>query len=211
MCKFVYSRNDLLKLQWNVHGIIHQIPREIKKPLRGCCAGSKLKAKKRRFKPAVPAIMMGNVNSYHNKCDELLALVKHHRSFRESSLICLTETWLTDIIPDTAVELPGFTLVRADRDVKSSGKNKGGGLALFVNNRWCHPGHISVKERLCCKDIELLAVGLRPFYVPREFNSVIAIIVYIPLRAELPAVYGVTHDVVAKLQTSHPDSLFDIW
>ena len=53
-----------------------------------------------------------------------------------------------------------------------------------VNERWCNPGHVTVKERFCSPDIELLAVGLRPFDLPRELHSVIVVAVYIPPYAE---------------------------
>lgn len=45
----------------------------------------------------------------------------------------------------------------------------GGGLVLFINNKWCNPGHATVKEQICNKDIELLAVSLRPYYWLREW------------------------------------------
>ena len=38
------------------------------------------------------------------------------------------------LTPDTAAELDGFKLLCADR-TKESGKRKGGGLAVFVNDR----------------------------------------------------------------------------
>ncbi|KAI3355347.1 hypothetical protein L3Q82_017888 [Scortum barcoo] len=85
---------------------------------------------------------------------------------------------------DANVDLLGFTAVRADRDTKASGKSKGGGLIMYVNNRWCNPGHISVKTVSCCRDLELLAVSLRPYYLPREFSHVITVCVYIPPRAD---------------------------
>ena len=66
----------------------------------------------------------------------------------------------------------GFHTVRDDRDTTASGKKKGGGLTVLVNNRWCHPGHISVKDRFCRPDIELIAIGLCPYYLPWEFTSV---------------------------------------
>ena len=62
----------------------------------------------------------------------------------------------------------------------ASGKNKGGGLILYVDNRWRHTGHITVKENICCQDVELLAVRLRSHYAPREFSHIVDIIVYIP-------------------------------
>ncbi|KAI3371035.1 hypothetical protein L3Q82_023514, partial [Scortum barcoo] len=120
-------------------------------------------------RPPPPSIIMGNVRSLPNKMDELAALTRHQREYRECSLLLFTETWLTALTPDSAAELDGFTLLRADRS-KESGKRKGGGLAVFVNDRWCNPGHITVKEQHCCKDIELLAVSMRPYYLPREFT-----------------------------------------
>jgi len=82
---------------------------------------------------------MGNVNSLPNKMDELSAL-ENQQIYCECSLFILTETWLTDSIPDTNVDLRGFTAVRADRDTKS----KGGELIIYVNNRWRNPGHVTV-------------------------------------------------------------------
>ncbi|MEQ2297541.1 hypothetical protein AMECASPLE_035711 [Ameca splendens] len=41
------------------------------------------------------------------------------------------------------------------RDLKRSRKRKGGELAVHVNNRWCHPGHVTVTCHLCSPDIEL--------------------------------------------------------
>ncbi len=60
---------------------------------------------------------------------------------------------------------------------------KEGGLAVFVNNRWCNPAHITVKECICNSDVELCAVGLRPYYLPREFSHVVMVIVYTPPSA----------------------------
>jgi len=45
----------------------------------------------------------------------------------ECSLLILTETWLTDSIPDANVDLQGFTAVRAIRE------NKGMGDSSFIS------------------------------------------------------------------------------
>ncbi len=58
------------------------------------------------------------------------------------SLVCFTETWLNGNIPDSLLELVGFTLVRADSG-KKIGKKRGGGLAVFVNCKWYDPGHVT--------------------------------------------------------------------
>ncbi|KAK0148979.1 hypothetical protein N1851_010586 [Merluccius polli] len=155
---------------------------------------------------------MENVNCLTNKTDELAALVRTDKTFRECSLLCLSETWLTQNTPDANVDLPGFTTVRADRDCGRSGKSKGGGLALFINNRWCNQGHVTVKEIVCDRDIELLAVGLRPYYMPRlrEFSHAIAVVVYVPPRAHAETACDVIHSTIARLQTQHPDAFIAV-
>ena len=135
LSKIVYTRDDLLALRSTSYGVQHPIPTELRKPLRGCRAGAKLKARRWRYKPFLPSVLMGNVNSLPNKCDELLALVRNQRLYWECSLMCFTETWLHENVPDSCVNVPGFSTVRADRDAKAIGKNKGGGLMLLVNNR----------------------------------------------------------------------------
>ncbi|KAI4880858.1 hypothetical protein NFI96_024792 [Prochilodus magdalenae] len=202
----VYSREQLLALRPMGRRIIVQtIPAELKRKYRGCRAGAKLKARKTekrwRYKPSVPSVVMGNVNSLTNKTDELACLVKNQRLYRECSLFCFTETWLTTDTPDANVELPGFSTVRADRDPTLSGKRKGGGLALFINTRWCNPGHVNVKEVICCRDIKLLAVSLRPYYMPRELSHAIVVCVYIPPRAEVQAACDVIHSTFVDCPT----------
>ena len=49
-----------------------------------------------------------------------------------------------------------------------------------MSERWCNPRHVNMKERLCTPDIELLAVGMRLYYLPRVFTATIVIAVYIP-------------------------------
>lgn len=83
----------------------------------------------------------------------------------------------------------------------------GGGFVMFVNDKWCNTGHISVKEQRCTRDIELLAVSIRPYYIPREFSHVIAIAVYIPPSASATTACELIHTTVSQLQTSHPQSL----
>ena len=144
-------------------GIRPEVPKELWRRHRGCRARVKWRVKKRGHRPAVPAIIMGNVRSLGNKTDELHALIKSQREYRECSVLCFTETWLHSHIPGHSVAVPGFSTVRADRDVTSSGKKKGGGIALYVSVRWCNPGHVHMKEHFCSPDIELLTVGMRPY------------------------------------------------
>ncbi|KAI4889039.1 hypothetical protein NFI96_012907, partial [Prochilodus magdalenae] len=125
------------------------------------------------------------------------------------SVVCFVSPRPTNT-PDANVELPGFSRVRADRDPTLSEKCKGGGLALFINTRWCNPGHVNVKEVFCCQDIELLVVSLGPYYMPQELSHAIVICVYIPPRADMQAACDIIHSTVAALQTQHPDAFYVI-
>ena len=211
--RLVYTRNQLIALRKSAGSVSVEIPKELF-CFRGRRAGIAVRTKRRenkwKFKPSVPAIVMGNVNSLVNKTDELAALVKNQKLYREASLICLTETWLTQNTPNANVDLPGFSTVRLDRDKEKSGKKRGGGLVVYINNRWCSPGHVTVKETICSKDVELLAVSLRPYYVPREFTHAIILCVYVPPRALPDIACDVIHSTVARLQTQHADAFFAI-
>lgn len=52
----------------------------------------------------------------------LEALVIDHKP----DIILITETWLHEVIPDTEIAPPGYSMVRRDRD------GRGGGVALLV-------------------------------------------------------------------------------
>lgn len=176
---------------------------ELRRPKTGCRAGLKRLEKKRHYKPPIPSVIMGNVRSLTNKMEELSALTRLQQRYRECSLVCVTETWLNELTLDLHVTLDGFTLMRADRGAKESGKKKGGGLAMYINNRWCNPHHITVKDRRCT----ILAVNIRPFYLPREFSHVIAMTVYIPPLADAASACELLLTVVSQLQTSHLQAL----
>lgn len=49
-----------------------------------------------------------------DKIDELAVKVKQDSDFRQSHLLCFTETWLKEDFQD--ISLNGYTMIRADRD-----------------------------------------------------------------------------------------------
>ena len=78
MC-IVYSREQLTALQnaalfaWDRH----EIPAEVfRKTHQGLSAARKLR-EKRRFRPILPTVPMGNVKSLPKKMDKLVALTRH--------------------------------------------------------------------------------------------------------------------------------------
>ena len=76
--------------------------------------------RRRGHRTALPAILLSNVRSLANKTDELQLLLGKNRDFSASSVLCFTETWLCGSIPDSALQLAGFQLVRADRDARNA-------------------------------------------------------------------------------------------
>ena len=147
--------------------------------------------------------MFGNVRSIRNKIDELSANCKYIQEYRDSALIALTETWLQDQDADITVNIDSFKQMRSDR--RGVNKDRGGGVALYVNERWC--SQVIVKESHCMKDIEYLVVSCRPFYLPREFGKVDPFIVYIPPDADEFAAAETLENCVNKYENECPDSV----
>ena len=82
----------------------------------------------------------GNVDSLPNKIDELASLVKNVKTYKECSLMCFSETWLTSNIPDANVEIPGFITVRSDRNAGTCGKRKEGDSLSTLTQDGVTPG-----------------------------------------------------------------------
>ncbi|XP_030612077.1 uncharacterized protein LOC115799195 [Archocentrus centrarchus] len=169
---------------------------------RGKRGGLHAKLKARATRPPLPSLLVANVRSLENKMDELRARTIAQREIRECCALIFTETWITATTPDSAIQLQTHSVHRGDR-TSASGKNKGGGVCVYVNKRWCVD--VQVVEKHCCTDIEVLMVKCRPFYLPREFSAVLMLAVYIPPRADRTTALGVLHDIISKHETAHLD------
>ncbi|KAL7826504.1 hypothetical protein AOLI_G00317130 [Acnodon oligacanthus] len=86
--------------------------------------------KARPTQPPLPSLLLANVRSLENKLDELRA----QRETRECCALILTETWLSDSTPDSAIQLKMHSVHRGDRTAVSE-KNKGGGVCIYINSR----------------------------------------------------------------------------
>lgn len=63
------------------------------------------------------------------------------------------------------------------------GKTRGGGVCLYINNRWCD--NIKVHRKVCIPNLELVTLSLHPFYLPREFPIVVVSCVYVAPSANI--------------------------
>ena len=140
--------------------------------------------------------------------DELFHLLSFKREFKDSSILCFTETWLDPLTPDAAVTPPGHTLLRADWSSEQSGKERGGGICFLVNHRWCNDS--TILSSSCSPELESLTVNCKPFYSPREFSSVVLLGVYIPPDANVTSAINKLTTRVLAAETTYPDSVIII-
>lgn len=73
----------------------------------------------------LPSIFVTNARSLFYKVDELAVIA----SSRSPSIIAVTETWLSEEIPDHLISIYSYTVLRADRKARV-----GGGVCVFVSN-----------------------------------------------------------------------------
>ena len=69
----------------------------------------------------------------------------------------------------------------------------------MINQRWCND--LSILSTTCSPELETLIIKCKPFYLPREFTSVVIVGVYIPPQA------NATADQITTVENSNPDSL----
>ena len=99
--------------------------------------------------PILPSLMLTNANHILNKIDELSLLTLE----RGIDIVCVTESWLTDEIPDNVCDLNNYVLFRKDRS-----SNPGGGVLCYVN------GCIS------CRKVDVLCSSTNDFEVLCDLN-----------------------------------------
>lgn len=133
--------------------------------------------------------------------DQLHAKCQGERLFRDACIIALTESWLHESISDSEINLDNFLTVRADR-TRQSGKERGGGLCVFLNKRWCT--NIKIHSIICTPDVEILTLSLRPFYLQREFPTVVFGCVYCPPDANIQAAAELIAENANSMLSKYP-------
>ena len=124
----------------------------------------------------MPSFMLTNVNHIMNKLDEIYLLVRNFNP----GILAITETWLDSNIPDSAINIDGYTVFRKDRSSMT-----GGGVLFYVDkNLYCKPLVID-----CCHpvtsdnvtvELEILWIYIRPKVLPRPFGQLIFCVLYCP-------------------------------
>jgi len=96
-----------------------------------------------------PSIMMANLRSISNKFDELSLKMTSIKP----DIAIFVETWLDSSSSDSSLFIPGFRLIRKDRD------SRGGGVILYINEvfDFCNIDASKVPSVASCKS-EILSV-----------------------------------------------------
>ncbi|KAK1875851.1 Serine--tRNA ligase [Dissostichus eleginoides] len=105
---------------WIVFGPVKQRRRRReRKQKRGCRAGLLARLRKRPHRPPLPSLFLANARSIIHKMDELEVLLAANTNVRDCCVMIITESWLHSRIPDAAVQLPGRSTHRYDRNSAS--------------------------------------------------------------------------------------------
>ncbi len=129
----------------------------------------------------------------------------------EKLLFCLTETWMSAMVPDSAIELTGFSVHRSDRTKELTGKSRGGGVCFYINNSWCNERNLHSIKSFCSPDLEFHTLLCRPFWLLREFTAIIITAVYIPPpQANTDQALKELYGNISEQETAHPDAAFII-
>ena len=108
-----------------------------------------------------------NAQSIVTKIDYLTVSLNTHNV----DIACITESWLSSSVPDSAVNINGYTIVRNDCNL-----NIGGGVCLYIK------GSLSYKvwADLNDNEIESLWISIRPRKMPRATPQILIGGIYMP-------------------------------
>ncbi len=175
---------------------------------RGKKAGVLVRLRRRAFRPPLPTILLANVQSLDNKLCELRARISYQRETRVCCVICLTETWMSAMVPDSAIELTGFSVHRSDRTRDLTGKSRGGGICFYINNSWCDERNLHCIKSFYSPDLEFHMLLCRPFWLPRKFTAIIITAVYILPQANTDQALKELYGYISEQKTVLPDAAF---
>ena len=123
----------------------------------------------RQDKHFVPSMFLSNVMSLAPKIDELAYSVINANFY----IVCITETWLQKHIPDSAVDIQGYNLIRLDRS-----STVHGGVCIYLNELIHFTGLDDLTDKT--DGLEVLWIKIRPHRLPRGISDIIIGLVYHP-------------------------------
>ncbi len=132
------------------------------------------------------------------KVDELSVFLNSHCV----DVACITETWLKSSVPDTAISIDGFVVIRRDR----TDSVLGGGVCIYIKQTLQHKIWTTTYD----DDVESLWITIRPRRLPREVPILTLGVLYMPPgcsarpRKDTQYVSHILHSL-DTISNAHPD------
>ncbi|KAK1798194.1 hypothetical protein P4O66_000687 [Electrophorus voltai] len=182
--------------RWPTEILRENKARNTRKRPRGKPAGVRNRLRARAHRASLPSILLANVQFLDNKLDDLQAKIKFQRDIWDYNLLCFTESWMNPAVPSHAIQSAEFFSVHRMGRTADSGKSRGGGVCVMVNNSWCNNANVVTLTRSCSPNLELLTLKFHPFYLPQASNTDTAL-------CEL-------HEALTQFQAQHRDAAFSM-
>ena len=124
---------------------------------------------------SLPKFLLVYARSILNKNEELEVIISQDRP----DVVLITETWLSERVPDEIVNIPKFSVVRKDRPI-----GRGGGVQVYIRES------IPYKLRLDLSNdqYECVWIALCPVWLPRSISRIGFACVYIPPSVNMETV-----------------------
>ena len=142
----------------------------------------------------VPSVILSNVMSLAPKIDEIRLYAQH----QSPDIMCFTETWLRNVVDDSAIHIRDYTIVRRDRTHAQHG-----GVCMYVKSTI--PFSI-LEEYEKDNHIEVLWCNLRPKRLPRGFSHLIVGTLYHPPAADDVQMTNYLIDTLSNIESSMPNA-----
>ena len=143
---------------------------------------------------SLPSLFVSNSRSLRSKIDELACTVATY----SVDVVAITETWLSDDVPSSAVELRGYSMIRHDR---SDGR-RGGGVCVYVKDLL----PLTPLNHLSDPNFETLWLLLKPQRLPCGLNSIILGVIYHPPGNNDTDLQAHVTENLDSILSSHPNS-----
>ncbi|KAK7485649.1 hypothetical protein BaRGS_00023098 [Batillaria attramentaria] len=161
--------------------------------------------RRQNFRPALLSLFLANIRLLKNKSDELLCLLETRRDFKDCCVIVSLKLGLTPLCPTPPYSPRVSPFTRLTGAIFFPTKLKVGGGGFLVNNQWC--SDINILSKTCSPELDTLTIKCRPFYLPREFSSVLFTAVYVPPQVNTNMAVAQLSDMVTQHENSNPDSI----
>ena len=116
--------------------------------------------------------------------------------------VCITESWLRQLIPDSVIAINGYNIIRRDRKEATHG-----GVCMYIKDTIPFSVlDLSEVDENPVFDFEVLWAKLRPTRLPRDFSRVISGLIYHPPSAPDSEMQDYLLKCLTSIESQHPNS-----